>query len=98
MGDIDELICAGDSIYQFRFSNEVVGRLRERGARVILGNHEDTFLGPGGVRARQAPWIDQDALAWLGAQPITLSVDASGKRIFVVHGSVWEPFGEYLYP
>ena len=28
MGDIDELICLGDSIYEYRFSNEVVRILR----------------------------------------------------------------------
>ena len=33
MGDVDELLCAGDSVYQFRFSNEVMALLRERGAR-----------------------------------------------------------------
>jgi predicted phosphodiesterase len=46
MGDIDELICLGDSIYEYRFSNEVVGCLRQRDARVIVGNHEEYFFGP----------------------------------------------------
>jgi len=27
MGAVDELLCAGDACYQFRFSNEVCGRL-----------------------------------------------------------------------
>ena len=30
MGEVDELICLGDSIYEYRFSNEVVHLLRER--------------------------------------------------------------------
>src|SRR5579885_2193263 len=50
MGEIDELICLGDSIWEYRFSNEVVGTLRERGAHTILGNHEEGFLGPQGER------------------------------------------------
>jgi predicted phosphodiesterase len=41
MGDIDELLCLGDSIYEYRFSNEVIRYLREVGAQVILGNHEE---------------------------------------------------------
>ncbi|MEK6739155.1 MAG: metallophosphoesterase, partial [Planctomycetota bacterium] len=45
MGGVDELLCAGDSVYQFRFSNEVMALLRERGARYILGNHEEVLLG-----------------------------------------------------
>ena len=40
MGDIDELLCLGDSIFEYQFSNEVVGLLKERGAYVIQGNHE----------------------------------------------------------
>ncbi|MBM3347922.1 MAG: metallophosphoesterase family protein, partial [Betaproteobacteria bacterium] len=52
MGTVDELICAGDSIHEYRFSNEVVALLRERGAHVILGNHDEGFLGPHGERAR----------------------------------------------
>jgi len=66
MGEVDELICAGDSIFQYRFSNEVVTRLRERGARVILGNHEETFFSSAGVRAQQAGWIDRDAYTLFG--------------------------------
>jgi hypothetical protein len=29
MGAIDVLLCLGDSIYEYRFSNAVIGRLRE---------------------------------------------------------------------
>ncbi|MCH7661594.1 MAG: metallophosphoesterase, partial [Euryarchaeota archaeon] len=45
MGPVDELICAGDAVYQFRFSNEVIALLKERNARYILGNHERVLLG-----------------------------------------------------
>lgn len=98
MGQLDEVICAGDAIFQFRFSNEVIQRLRERGVRMIKGNHEATFLGPGGVRAREAPWIQQDLLEWTDQQPQTLTTLANGKSIYVVHGSPWAPYEEYMYP
>ncbi|MBV8089988.1 MAG: metallophosphoesterase family protein, partial [Alphaproteobacteria bacterium] len=54
MGDVDELICLGDSIWEYRFSNAIVRMLRERGAHTILGNHEEGFFGPQGARARAA--------------------------------------------
>lgn len=98
MGDVDELICSGDAIYQYRFSNEVIGLLRERGARVILGNHEATFLSPEGERARSVPTIDRELLAWLREQPHHLTSVVGGKKLLVVHGSPWEPFSEYVYP
>jgi predicted phosphodiesterase len=40
MGDVDGLLCAGDMVEEFRFSNEVVGTLRDRGARCVKGNHD----------------------------------------------------------
>ncbi len=97
MGDVDELICSGDAIYQYRFSNEVIGLLRERGARMILGNHEATFLSPDGERARSSPTIDQDLLGWLQEQPHQIETVVGGRRMLVVHGSPWEPFSEYVY-
>jgi len=98
MGDVDELICAGDAIYQFRFSNEVAARLRERSARIIHGNHEETFFSRDGVRAQAAPWIDTALRDFLAAQPLDLRVRVNGKRLLVVHGSPFEPRREYVYP
>jgi putative phosphoesterase len=98
MGAVDELICAGDAIYQYRFSNEVVRLLRDSGARMVLGNHEETFLSPAGERARSSPTIDHDLLAWLAEQPASLTTRVNGSTLHVVHGSPWEPRFEYLYP
>ena len=57
LGDVDELLCLGDSIFEYRFSNEVVALLRQRGAHVIQGNHEEVFFSPAGsprARTRRA--------------------------------------------
>ena len=98
MGDVDELICLGDSIWEYRFSNEVVGLLKERGAHTILGNHEEGFLGPHGTRARQAEWIDRSLLRWLAAQPHRLQLRFGEKKLLAVHSTPWEPRGAYVYP
>jgi putative phosphoesterase len=98
MRDVDELICLGDSIYEYRFSNEVVGTLKERGALTILGNHEEGFLGPQGVRARQPEWIDRSLLQWLAERPYRLDLAIAGKKLLVVHSTPWEPRGAYVYP
>jgi putative phosphoesterase len=98
IGDVDELVCLGDSIFEYRFSNEVVRILRERGARVILGNHEEGFLGPTGTRARAAPWIDPSLLGWLAAQPHRLELETGAKKMLLVHSTPWEPRGTYVFP
>ncbi len=98
MGDVDELICLGDSIWEYRFSNEIVRLLKERGAHTILGNHEEGFLGPQGVRARQPDWIDRSLLRWLAERPHRLELHRGGKKLLAVHSTPWEPRGTYVYP
>jgi putative phosphoesterase len=98
MGRIDALICAGDAIYQFRFSNAVVRLLRDHGALAIQGNHEETFLALHGESARTDPAVEPELLAWLAARPTELRLSLGGRRVAVVHGSPWEPRKEYLYP
>jgi len=98
MGDVDELICLGDSIWEYRFSNEIVRLLKERAAHTILGNHEEGFLGPQGARARQPEWIDRALLGWLAARPHCLELQLGGRKLLAVHSTPWEPRGTYVYP
>ena len=98
MGDVDELICLGDSIWEYRFSNEIVRLLKEHGAHTILGNHEEGFFGPQGARARQPEWIDHSLLGWLSERPHRLELQLGGKRLLAVHSTPWEPRGSYVYP
>ncbi len=98
MGPVDELLCAGDAVYQFRFSNEVVRLLRERQARYILGNHEEVLLGHWGERARSADWVSREELDYMAAQPDRIETVIGGKRLVMVHGSPFEPHNEYIYP
>ena len=98
MGSVDELLCLGDSIYDYRFSNEVVGWLRDHEIPTILGNHEWGFLGPQGSRARAAEWVDQELVGWLETLPYRLELERHGHRILMVHSTPWEPQGEYVLP
>ncbi|MGH7037544.1 MAG: metallophosphoesterase family protein [Stellaceae bacterium] len=98
MGDVDELVCLGDSIYDFRFSNAVVRSLRERRALVILGNHEEGFFGTQGARARAREEIDRTLLDWLAGQPLRRRLTLSGKTLLLVHSTPWEPRGAYVHP
>jgi len=98
MGDIDELICLGDSIYEYRFSNEVVRILKEREAQVIVGNHEECFFGPHGVRARARDGIDPELALWLASRPHRSELKVGGKTLLLVHSTPWEPRGTYVHP
>ena len=98
MSAVDELICLGDSIYEYRFSNEVVDLLRRREARVIVGNHEEVFFGPQGARARARPGVDPVLAAWLAEQPHRRDLMLGNKRLLLAHSTPWEPRGAYVHP
>ena len=98
IGDVDRLLCLGDSIYDFRFSNEVVRLLRERDAVTILGNHEEGFFGPHGARARARPEVDGGLAGWLAERPHRQRLEFGGKRLLLVHSTPWEPRGTYVHP
>ena len=98
MGDVDELVCLGDSIYEYRFSNDVVRLLRERAAHVIVGNHEECFFGPAGARARARDGIDPALAEWLASRPHRSELTIGDKRLLLVHSTPWEPRGTYVYP
>jgi len=98
MDSVDELLCVGDAVYQFRFSNEVVELLRQRGARYILGNHERIMLGPWGERARSLPTVRQENLDYMTSQGYYLEARVDGRKLVMVHGSPFDPPDEYIYP
>lgn len=96
MSDVDEVLCAGDLVSGFRFSNDVVARLREIGARVVLGNHDLDVLGPHGERVRASAATDPVLLRWLAAQPERLDVRVNGRRLTMFHAVPAPPY-EYVY-
>lgn len=98
MGEIDELLCLGDAIFEYQFSNDVAAILKQHGAHVIQGNHEEVFFSSAGSRARDRDWIDQGLMAYLGNQPHRRELTLGGKRFLLVHSTPWEPRGEYVYP
>jgi putative phosphoesterase len=98
MGDIDELLCLGDSIFEYQFSNEVIARLKERHAHMIIGNHEEVFLSPAGSRARERAGIDPALLRFLAEKPHRRYLEMAGKRLLLVHSTPWEPRGDYVHP
>jgi len=98
MGPIDRLLCLGDSIFDYRFSNEVVALLKETGAYVIHGNHEETFFGSAGVRARAGASIDHSLMQWLSDQPLRRDLVVDDRKIIMVHSTPWEPRGAYVTP
>lgn len=97
-GEVDELLVAGDAFSDHQFSNDVVREIRSARARYVLGNHELSLLSPAGVNARTSKRVDADDLAFVSEQPMQVRTRVGGKTLLMVHGSPWEPYGDYLSP
>jgi putative phosphoesterase len=97
-GRVDRLLMVGDAMDQYRFSNEVIELVRERGMVYIQGNHERSILSPHGERARGAAHVKPELLEFLRTVPLRLELDLGGKRLLMVHGSPWPPNDDYIYP
>lgn len=98
MGDVEEVLCLGDCIYEYHFSNSVVALLKERRALVIQGNHEEVFFSPAGARARERAGLDPSLMAYLADQPHRRVLKVGDKTLMMVHSTPWEPRGEYVFP
>lgn len=98
LGDVDELLCAGDIVEEFRFDNEAVELLRNRGARCVLGNHDIGLLSPHGARARAAAHVREELIEWLADQPQHIDVVVDGKRLVMTHASPCPPHTQYVGP
>jgi putative phosphoesterase len=96
--EADEILFAGDAFSDFRFSNEVVERLRAAGARYVLGNHEVNLLSAAGSRARSAPHVRAANLEWVAGQPWSVRTRIDGCALLMVHASPWPPYTQYLTP
>jgi putative phosphoesterase len=98
MGDVDELICLGDVVEEYRFENDAVALLRDRDARCVLGNHDVGLLSAHGARARNAPHVDQSLVGWLESQPLSIDTTIGGKRVVITHASPCPPHTQYVLP
>ncbi|MEK7216423.1 MAG: metallophosphoesterase family protein [Chloroflexota bacterium] len=95
---VDELFCAGDSVYGYRWSNDVVTRLRARGAHMVLGNHDADFLKIHRERKGSNGHITPENHRWMLDLNHEYEIDLDGRRILMVHASPFEPYHEYIYP
>jgi putative phosphoesterase len=96
--EVDEMLVAGDAFSDHAFSNDIVDGIRQAGARYVLGNHELSLLSPAGRAARTSARVDQENLRFVADQPLEVRAAFGVKKLLMVHGSPWEPYGQYLNP
>lgn len=95
---VDDILLAGDAVLQYRFSNEVIERVRTHGMTYIRGNHEMVLLGEHGKRALANPAVRSSNVATMAEAPWSHERTVSAKKLLMVHGSPFDPYDEYLYP
>jgi len=100
LSDCNELLCAGDLMYQYRFSMEILDLLDEHGVQSIVGNHDLSILYTPGHPIRDRLASEPTALPRLGAVPRQRMMELGGLRIAMFHGAPWDADERcnYIYP
>ena len=93
MQPVDRVLCAGDLVLQYRFSNEVLDIIRDRSVSAVQGNHEEAILSSAGAALRASGAIRPDNLTFVENLPAVLEMEIEGKRIMMMHTSPLDPTG-----
>lgn len=103
----DYVLCLGDIVGYNTQVNEVIDYLRNlKKLYCVLGNHDDFLLR--GCPPNLLPAVQQgidyaanvirpDNRHWLSKLPIVWAGLIDNLSFFLVHGSPWNPFTDYLY-
>lgn len=93
MPPVDHILCAGDIMLQYRFSNDLCDMIREHNIIPVLGNHDAHILAPSGMMLRRSGSIRPDNLEYLDSLPTILEMDVNGKKLMMMHTSPYDPTG-----
>ena len=102
-----ETYCLGDVVGYGANPNEVLYRLRDSGARIVRGNHDDAAVsgetGWFNTKAAMAVmWtrsrLTDDNLKLLASLPLDIRIEFEQCKTFLTHGSPDEPLKEYVLP
>lgn len=100
IGDVKEIYCLGDLVGYNPFPDEVVEKVRERGVRCVLGNHDHAVVtgnvfGFNPYAARAVLWtrkkMKEKNIAYLASLPLELR-----NSFYMVHGSPRRCLEEYV--
>ena len=78
---VDAIWCTGDIAGYGDYLNETVVLLKERGCRVIYGNHEQWYL------AKSNHQVVSPANDYMKSLPPVIQHEIEGKRLYLVHAS-----------
>ncbi len=91
MQPVDHVLCAGDLVLQYRFSNEVVDIVRKWPITTVWGNHDAAVLSSAGAALRASGSVGPENLSFIESLPASLEMEIDGKRIVVTHTSRLDP-------
>ena len=105
--EADEIWCLGDLVGYGARPGEVISRLKEVGAKSLMGNHDYAAAtgDTGGFNARAAMaavWtrnsLTKAEVQFLASLPTELVQEVEGLKIYLAHGSPDDQLWEYVDP
>lgn len=90
---VDHILCAGDMMLQYRFSNDLFDLIRSNNIIPVLGNHDAHIIAPSGAMMRKSGNIRPDHLEYLQSLPTVAEMHVDGKHLMMMHTSPLDPTG-----
>lgn len=106
LAQADAVLCLGDLLGYYCQVNETMAWVRQHVTHCVLGNHDHYVLHgcpenlPPAARFGAefaARTLDPGHAAWLRQLPLTWEGRLDNRSFLLVHGSPWDPLGDYLY-
>jgi putative phosphoesterase len=103
----EDVYCLGDSVGYGANPNEVLQLLRDRGAKAVMGNHDQAAVtgetGRFNARAAMAAlWtrgrLERENMNYLQGLPLELREEFDGANAYMAHGSPDDRIWEYVDP
>ena len=103
----EDIYCLGDSVGYGASPNEVLQLLKEKGARAVMGNHDEAAVtgdtGRFNARAAMAVlWtrarLAKESLDYLRGLPLEIREEFEGVKAYMAHGSPDDRIWEYVDP
>jgi putative phosphoesterase len=105
--NLDQIFFLGDSIGYLPDGLSVLKFLKSNKVICLCGNHEAMALGKIPVDPVRSPvyrlsisWgsLDSAMKAWVASWPGHINMETHKKKLWLGHGSPWDPLMGYIYP
>jgi putative phosphoesterase len=103
----DKAYCLGDLVGYYPYPEDCVKRIKKERIPCVMGNHDHSLVkgkpclkNQVGIKSFELTrkLVSSESISFLSKLPEKLELEATGKKLFLVHGSPSNPLNGYVNP